>query len=772
MKPGTPSSMTERATSASGADDTQQSIQLRISGMTCTSCAARIERKLGKLPDTSAIVNYANDTAYIKAPVGTDPHTLIQTVHDAGYEATPAGGPASGSSPDASPGDSTTTAGDAHSAHDDTAELAQDRRRLIIAWALVIPVMAIAMVPGLQFDWWQYVIGALATVIWAWCGWPFHRAAVTNARHGAVTMDTLISAGSTIAYVWSLVALAFGSAGDPSMRMHFSLMAAHGDPLGEIYFEAASGIIAFLLAGRYLEHRAKRSSSQALREMLDLSAREATVVRRKHEVTVPIDAVSVGDVCRVRPGEKIPTDGVITEGVASVDTSMVTGESLPVDVGPGAEVIGGTLVTSGSLLVETTAVGSDTTLATITELLHQAQLGKAPVQRLVDRISRVFVPTIFAISALTFVGQLIAGQGLTHALSAAVAVIVVACPCALGLATPTALMVGTATGARHGLLIKGPQTLESTKTIDTLVLDKTGTLTTGQMRVADAPSDEILQWAGAVEKHSEHPIGRAIVAACEAQELEIPTATDFQSEVGQGVAATVAGHRVSITRPPADTGDHGTAATDGAADVDGATHVLVTVDNEPAGMITLTDTVRETSAQALAEFDRMGLTTYLFTGDNAASAASLAKQVGIDPQRVSAGLRPEDKLQRLTALQQEQGAHVAMVGDGINDAAALAQADLGIAMGSGTDVAIEASDMTIINSDPLAIVDAIRLAKATLRTIYGNLFWALAYNVVLVPVAASGLLNPMLSGLAMALSSLCVVGNSLRLRYFRSVSQT
>lgn len=696
-------------------------VDLAVTGMTCTSCSSRVERKLNKVEGVTATVNFATETASVTFdPALIDATGLIAVIEKTGYGAS-------------------------------TIEQQEEPRsylgtRLAVSAALAIPVMLLSMIPALQFDYWQWIALALATPAYAWGGWPFHRAAVVNLRHGAFTMDTLISLGTTAAFFWSLVALFFGGAGHPGMKMHMSFTAHSGHGL---YLETASMVIVFLLLGRWFEERAKGRSSEALKALLDLGAKDAHLLRDGIEVTLPISQLKVGDQFVVRPGEKIATDGVVLEGNSAVDASMLTGESVPVEVTPGDQVTGATLNTSGRLVVEATRVGPDTTLAAMGRLVTEAQAKKAPVQRTVDKISQVFVPVVIVASLLTLAGHLLMGGSTTDAFSAAVAVLIIACPCALGLATPTALLVGTGRGAQLGLLIKGPEVLEATRQVQAIVFDKTGTLTTGNMKVTavHGPSDT-LALAAAVERGSEHPIAKAIVAAA----TDIPEASGFQSEVGQGISATVAGQHVWVGRPSE-------AATDGS------TLVVVKVNGQDYGHIALQDTPKPEAAEAIENIKKLGIEPWLVTGDNEGAAMAVAKQLGIE--RVVAGVMPADKVARVADLQQ-QGKKVAMVGDGINDAAALAQADLGLAMGAGTDVAIEASDITIMNDDPRSAVDAIRLSRSTLRTIHGNLFWAFAYNVVLIPVAALGLLNPMFAGAAMALSSVFVVTNSLRLRGFRS----
>ncbi len=727
------------------ATDDEKSVDLSIGGMTCASCAARIERKLNKLDGVTASVNYSTEKAHVVLPASLTVEQVVGTVEQVGY----------------------TASVDAPSTPDETAAL---RARLLVSAALALPVLVLSMASPLQFRYWQWVSLALATPVVVWGALPFHRAAWTNLRHRATTMDTLISLGVLAAYVWSLWALFIGNAGAPGMRMRFSFAASGGD---DIYLEVASAVTAFLLAGRYAEARAKRRSGAALRALLDLGAKDVAVLRDGEEVRIPVAQLAVDDRFVVRPGEKVATDGEVVEGSSAVDTSLITGESVPVEVGPGDPVVGATVNAGGRLVVRATRIGTDTQLAQMARLVEQAQSGKAQVQRLADRVSAVFVPTVLVLAVATFAAWLALGDGAHAAFTAAVAVLIIACPCALGLATPTALMVGTGRGAQLGILIKGPEMLESTRRVDTVVLDKTGTVTTGEMTlhdvVADDP-DEVLRIAGALEAASEHPVAAAIAAAARDRLGSLPVVAQFENAPGLGVRGVVDGHAAVIGRRalleqwslrPDDTM---TAAMD-AAESAGRTAVLVSWDGVVRGVLVVGDTVKPTSAAAVRALRGLGLRPVLLTGDNRRAAHAIAREVGIDD--VVAEVLPAGKVDELKRLQ-DAGRIVAMVGDGVNDAAALATADLGIAMGTGTDVAIEASDLTLVRSDLRAAVDAIRLSRATLRTIKGNLFWAFAYNVAALPLAALGLLNPLIAGAAMAGSSVFVVTNSLRLRRFRA----
>lgn len=702
-------------------------IDLDITGMTCASCANRIEKKLNKQEGVTATVNYATEKAHIETGEGaaTDADSYIAIVEKLGYGGSVPAPVAPADDPAAK-------------------ELRGLKRRLVVAIALATPVILLAMIPPLQFDYWQWISFALATPVILWAGWPFHKATWVNLKHGAATMDTLITVGTSAAYLWSLYALFFGHAGDPGMRHGWSILNHAGDPMGDIYFEVAAGVVTFVLAGRYFEKRSKQRAGDAIRALTDMGAKQVTVLRDGGETLLPIEQLQIGDHFLARPGEKIATDGRILDGTSAIDQSMLTGESVPVDVGPGDEVTGATINTSGRLVVEATHVGEQTKLAQMAKLIDEAQSGKADVQRLADKVSGIFVPIVILIALLTL---LFAG------FSNAVAVLIIACPCALGLATPTALLVGTGRGAEQGILIRGPEVLEGAHAITTVVMDKTGTVTTGTMRVVDVEPaggnrEDVLRAAAAVEAYSEHPIGRAIAEAGREEFGGLPEVTGFRNLPGHGVEGTVEGQVIRVGR-----GDEG-------ASTNKATTVNVSADGRAIGTISVADTVRPTSAEAVRKMHDMGLKTVLLTGDNQQVADAVAREVGID--EVIAGVMPEDKVAHIRSLE-----NVAMVGDGVNDAAALASADLGIAMGSGTDAAIEAADITVMRDDLLAVADALRLARKTLRTIKMNLFWAFAYNVAAIPLAAFGLLNPMLAGAAMALSSVFVVSNSLRLKGFK-----
>lgn len=752
-------------------------IDLGVTGMTCTSCSNRVERKLNKVDGIEATVSFATETASVDYdPERTSPKDVMGVVEKTGYGAFQLAGSGdaasqgtAGRSDARSPAASPATVAQTDAARERDA---QDlRHRFFGAAALSLPAAVISMFPALQFTYWQWLVFALVSPVFFWAGWPFHKATWRNLRHGAFTMDTLISLGTTAAYAWSLWALFFGTAGEPGMRMRMSVT-AHAHATGdEIYLESVGVVITFLLLGRWCEIRAKGQSSAALRELVELGAKGAQVIRDAVERTVPVEELQVGDTVVVRPGEKIPADGVVTSGHSTIDESMLTGESVPVEAAPGTAVTGATVNTSGRLLVEITRTGTDTTLAQLARLVTTAQSKKAPVERLVDRITQWFVPAVLVVSAMTLVGHLWAGSPTADGFAAAVAVLIIACPCALGLATPTALVVGTGRGAQLGMVIKGPEVLESTRRVDTVVLDKTGTLTTATMRVTDTaalgdtPASEVLRLAAAVEHGSEHPIARAIVAAADAP---LPSATDFTATAGIGVTAVVEDQPITVSRP--DSGQLGdTAAVRRRAQDDGGTPVAVWRGDELLGIVTVRDTVRATARETVARLRDLDLDPVLVTGDNEGAARAVAGQVGID--KVTGGVLPQEKVTAVERLQ-SAGRTVAMIGDGVNDAAALATADLGIAMGAGSDVAIEASDITLIRNDPRAAVDAIRLSRRTLSIIRGNLFWAFAYNVALLPVAAFGLLNPMFAGIAMALSSVFVVSNSLRLRGFRSAFGT
>jgi len=739
-------------------------IELEISGMTCASCAMRIEKKLNKLDGVVATVNYATEKARVTVPDGFDPAMLIAEVEKTGYGAAlpaPVGGSTDGPTADG-----------------EDPELVSLRHRLIGAVVLTVPVIAMAMVPAWQFTHWQWASLVLASPVIVWAAWPFHKAAWANLRHGTATMDTLISVGTSAAFLWSLYALFFGTAGTPGMTHPFELTLAPSDGAANIYLEVGAGVTMFILTGRYFEKRSKKQAGAALRALLELGAKEVSVLRGGVETKIPVEDLAAGDEFVVRPGEKIATDGVVVSGTSAVDESMLTGESVPVEVSAGDAVTGATTNAGGRLVVRATRIGSDTQLAQMARLVEDAQTGKAEVQRLADRISGVFVPIVIVIAAAALGGWLGAGFPVSAAFTAAVAVLVIACPCALGLATPTALLVGTGRGAQMGVLIKGPEVLESTRAIDTVVLDKTGTVTTGKMTLVDVVVEpgtdraELLRLAGSLEDASEHPIAQAVAQGARQEVGALAVPEDFANVEGKGVQGVVDGRAVLVGRQSllAEWSQELSPALVAAktqAEGEGKTVVAVGWDGQARGVLVVADTVKPTSAEAVAQLKALGLTPVLLTGDNEAVARQIAAEVGID--EVIAEVLPKDKVDVVTRLQAE-GRVVAMIGDGVNDAPALAQADLGLAMGTGADVAIEASDITLVRGDLRSAVDAIRLSRATLRTIKTNLFWAFAYNVAAIPVAALGMLNPMLAGAAMALSSVFVVGNSLRLRGFRSVT--
>ena len=825
-------------------------LDLDITGMTCASCANRIERKLNKMDGVTASVNYATEKAHIDAEQSDDnqgslePQPFIDVVEKLGYQAfwndplqrhgdsgsnagsaesagaasssfnpTPTSSHSSSSqSPAGQP--SSQTAGPQSSSQQTSScaaadqpsrqELAQQQeltslsQRLIGAAILAIPVILLAMVPPLQFTNWQWLSLALAAPVILWAGWPFHEATWTNLKHGNTTMDTLITVGTMAAFAWSLVALFFGSAGEPGMTHSWSLFPEHSHPLGQIYLEVAAGVILFVLAGRYFEKRSKKRAGEALRALTSMGAKQVTVLTEDNtEQRIDVDQLQEGQVFVVRPGEKIATDGEVVEGNSAVDESMLTGESVPVEVSPGDEVTGATVNSSGRLVVRATRVGQDTQLAQMARLVEDAQSGKADVQRLADRISGVFVPVVIALAILTVVGWLVATGDVSLAFSSAVAVLIIACPCALGLATPTALLVGTGRGAQLGILIHGPEVLESARGVDTVVLDKTGTVTEGKMSVSairvagsfadgenaddecvagegvagdgEAAADkqaELLRVAAAVEHNSEHPIGQAVVAAAQGSEhkgarnFSGAKVSDFENIAGRGVQARVDGQLVQVGRGFVES-ERVEELLDGGAT---GTRVPVIIEGELAGVLVVSDSLKPSSVQAIAQLKDMGLEPVLLTGDSEQVAKVVGAEIGVE--KIIAGVMPKDKVTTVKRLQQE-GRVVAMVGDGVNDAAALAQSDLGMAMGTGTDAAIQAADITLIRSDVTAVVDAIRLSRKTLGTIKGNLFWAFAYNVAAIPLAAFGLLNPMLAGAAMALSSVFVVSNSLRLKGFK-----
>jgi Cu+-exporting ATPase len=740
------------------ADGEPGTAELVIAGMSCASCAARIEKKLNRLDGVTAAVNFATETARVTYPAEVSPADLISVVEQAGYTAS-------------------LPARREDEPHDDGAgRTGSLRQRLLASLALAIPVVVLAMVPAFQFPYWQWVSLALASPVAVWGAWPFHRGAITGARHGTATMDTLISVGVAAAYLWSLYALVFGGAGHPGTRTGMAWL-AQGSGAGATYLDVAAGVTALVLLGRYLETRAKGRSGAALRALLSLGAKDAAVIRDGREVRVPVSQLAAGEEFVVRPGEKIATDGIVAAGMSAVDTSMLTGEPVPAEVSPGDRVTGGCVNAGGRLVVRATRVGADTQLAQMARLVGEAQAGKAPVQRLADRISAVFVPVVLGLGAVTLAGWLLAGQPAAAAFTAAVAVLIIACPCAMGLATPTAILVGTGRGAQLGILIKGPEVLESTRAADTIVLDKTGTVTTGKMSLTDvtaAPGEdpaEALRLAGAVEDASEHPVAAAIAAGARQRlGVSLPTATAFTSQQGMGATGVVDGHAVAVgraswletvwgqpvpamlTRPAA------------AAEAAGQTTVFAGWDGQIRCLFVVADTIRPTSPEAIRRLRGMGLRPVLLTGDHETAARAVAAQAGISD--VVAGVLPSGKVDVIKRLQAD-GRIVAMAGDGVNDAAALAQADLGMAMGTGTDAAIEAADLTLVRGDLLAAPDAVALSRRTLRTIKGNLCWAFGYNAAAIPLAALGFLNPLIAGAAMAFSSVFVVTNSLRLRRFR-----
>jgi Cu+-exporting ATPase len=744
-------------------------IELAVGGMTCASCAARIEKKLNRLDGVTATVNFATEKAAVSFdPAASSIADVIATVEATGYTA------------ELPPAEVVTRTHESDAGQrrpsDETDAL---RQRLIVSAVLSFPVLVMAMMPATQFRFWQWLAFTLTAPVVTWGAWPFHRAAAINARHRATTMDTLISVGVLAAFGWSVWALFWGGAGEPGVKMAFEFVTS-GHRSSELYLEVASGVTTLILLGRFFEARAKRRSGAAMRALLALGAKDVAVLRDGSQVRIPIEQLAVGDRFVVRPGEKIATDGIIEDGASAVDVGMFTGESVPVEVGPGDSVAGGTVNAGGRLVVRATRVGADTALAQIGRLVSDAQAGKAPVQRLADRVAAVFVSVVIGLSLATLAFWLVDGSGATKAFAAAVAVLIIACPCALGLATPTALMVGTGRGAQLGILIKGPQILESTRRVDTIVLDKTGTVTTGRMQLVDAvtaPGEdrvELLRVAGALENASEHPIGQAVASAARDELGALPDVDNFANTAGLGVTGTVEGRAAIVGRAQllAEAGLEIAGVLTQArveAEALGRTPVFVAWDGATRGLLVVADTPKSTSAQAISDLRALGLTPVLLTGDNLRTANAVAAQVGIDDVR--AEVLPADKVDVVKQLQ-TQGKVVAMVGDGVNDAAALAQADLGLAIGTGTDVAIEASDLTLVTGDLRAAADAIRLSRRTLATIKGNLFWAFAYNVAALPLAAAGLLNPLIAGAAMAFSSVFVVTNSLRLRGFRAEHTT
>jgi Cu+-exporting ATPase len=755
--------MTSTAATAAPAptDEAARSeVELTIGGMTCASCAARVEKKLNRMDGVTATVNFATEKAKIAYADGVEVADLIATVVRTGYTAEEPPPPQPRSPAQA----------EQPEARDEDPGLAALRERLTVSALLAVPVVLLAMVPALQFDNWQWLSLTLASPVVVWGGLPFHRAAFTNARHGAATMDTLVSVGTLAAFGWSLWALFWGDAGMPGMRHGFEFTVSRTDGSSAVYLEVAAGVVAFILLGRYLEARSKRRAGAALKALLELGAKDVAVLRNGREVRVPVAELAVGDRFVVRPGEKIATDGTVVEGVSAIDASMLTGESVPVDVAVGDSVTGATVNAGGRLVVEATRVGADTQLARMARLVEDAQNGKAEVQRLADRVSGIFVPVVLLIALGTFGVWLGVTGDTVAAFTAAVAVLIIACPCALGLATPTALMVGTGRGAQLGILIKGPEVLESTRRVDTVVLDKTGTVTTGRMTLrgvhaaGDSDEKEVLRLAGALEHASEHPIARAVAEGAQERLGDLPAPEHFENVPGVGVRGRVDGHEVAVGRFR-DPLPQPLARAKAEAEEQGCTAVVVARDGAALGVVTVADAIKETSAEAVRELRALGLRPVLLTGDNRAVAEAVGRAVGIDPADVIAEVLPEEKVGVVRRLQGE-GRTVAMVGDGVNDAAALATADLGLAMGTGTDAAIEASDLTLVRGDLRVAADAIRLSRRTLATIKGNLVWAFGYNVAALPLAAAGLLNPMIAGAAMAFSSVFVVTNSLRLRAF------